>query len=489
MNSKSLGLVIIIDDDKDICDLLAHLLEHAGYETQQGHDGLTAIEFLTQREPDLLLLDSVIPEPNGMAVLAKARSLYPQLPVVIITGSAGILSAVSAIKAGAFDYIPKPFDSNRVLEVVKQAVQMRTSKLDPNSQSNRDVVSVVGELMGNSPETKRVMLDILRVAKTDFSVIIQGETGTGKELVARNVHLASKRANAVFIPVDCGSMSDTLIENELFGHEKGSFTGADRFSIGKFEAAEGGTLFLDEVANMSLSAQAKLLRVLQERVVYRIGGTKPIPINVRIVSASNEELLNAVAKGAFREDLYYRLNEYVIHIQPLRERPEDIMFLANRFMKEVCADLAIEMPEMTVEAKKVLLDYVWAGNVRELRSVIRRIALIAKKQVTAVDLSFLLSKKFIAKRVMDSQVDSIPLALLPKTESIKIPTSCIECLNISADQGLSLKEIHRINTKKMDTIIIEKMLKETGNNKAEAARRLRVDYKTLCSKLKSSNSK
>lgn len=338
---KNIGhnYVLIIDDNRDICELLAYLLAQAGYETEQGYDGDTALKLLAQREPDVLLLDIIIPEPNGMAVLAHAHNLYPQLPVIIITGNAGILSAVCAIKAGAWDYIPKPFDNNRVLELVDRAIQTSWSKHNYSCKANRDTKNRMASMMGNSPEIQVVAKDIIRVAHTDFSVIIQGETGTGKELIAKNIHLASRRATGVFIPVDCGAISDSLIENELFGHEKGSYTGADSVRMGKFEAAEGGTLFLDEIANMSLSSQAKLLRVLQERVIFRIGGTKAIAVNVRIVAASNESLLDAVVKGKFREDLYYRLNEYVINIPPLRARLDDILFLANRFIAETCIEL------------------------------------------------------------------------------------------------------------------------------------------------------
>ncbi len=253
----NLGYVLIIDDNKDICELLAHLLERAGYQTQQGYNGTMALNLLSQREPDLLLLDSVIPEPNGMAVLAKARVLYPQLRVIMITGTAGVLGAVCAIKAGAWDYLPKPFDNNRVLELVNRAVQTHARKDNKKSKSNSDISARIFKLMGSSPETKHVIKDIKRVAHTDFSVIIQGETGTGKEMIARNIHLSSQRASGEFFPIDCGAISDSLIENELFGHEKGAFTGADHASIGKFEATNGGTLFLDEIVNMSLSAQSK----------------------------------------------------------------------------------------------------------------------------------------------------------------------------------------------------------------------------------------
>ncbi|MDD5271144.1 MAG: sigma-54 dependent transcriptional regulator [Methylovulum sp.] len=462
------GYVLIIDDNKDICGLLSLLLEHAGYETQQGYDGDTAIKLLSQREPDVLLLDSIIPEPNGMAVLANAHILYPQLPVIIITGNAGILSAVCAIKAGAWDYLPKPFDNNRVLELVYRAMQTRWGKHDSNCKANRDTKTRIAEIMGNSPEIQTVAKDIIRVAHTDFSVIIQGETGTGKELVARNIHLSSRRAKGVFIPVDCGAIADSLIENELFGHEKGSYTGADQVRAGKFEAAEGGTLFLDEIANMSLSAQAKLLRVLQERVVYRIGGNRPIPVNVRVLAASNECLLDAVVKGVFREDLYYRLNEYVIRIPPLRKRHEDILFLAHRFMTETCIELGKAALDFSIAAKETLLRYPWPGNVRELRAVIRRAALVAEQEVGIEDLGL---------EIKTAAGTPSPLTQKPYLEAIQ--NFCFE--------GASLKAITQLNIGEIERIIIQDTLKKTGNNKAEAARRLNIDYKTLYSKLKKIN--
>jgi two-component system nitrogen regulation response regulator GlnG len=468
MKPINLGYVLIIDDNKDICDLLAHLLENAGFQTQQGYDGVTALKLLSQRQPDVLLLDSVIPEPNGMAVLAKARILYPQLPVIIITGTAGILSAVCAIKAGAWDYLPKPFDNNRVLELVNRAVQMRISSGDVNSSANKDTSDRILAIMGNSPETQRVIKDIVRVAHTDFSVIIQGETGTGKELIAKKIHLASQRLNGDFIPIDCGAISESLIENELFGHEKGSYTGADHVSIGKFEAANGGTLFLDEISNMSLSAQAKLLRALQERVVYRVGGIKPIPVNVRVLAASNEDLLDAVVKGTFREDLYYRLNEYVIRLQPLRNRHEDILFLAHRFMAETCLELGKQPLDFSVEAKESLLRYPWPGNVRELRAVIRRAALVSENEI-------------------DVDVDDLGLVVRATPASLQTKKTHHDVMQNFCLEGSSLKEITQLNIDEIERIIIHDTLKKTGNNKAEAARRLNIDYKTLCTKLKKIN--
>ena len=467
MKKEGKNYILIIDDNKDICDLLSYLLERAGYETQQGYDGDSTLKLLAQREPDVLLLDIIIPEPNGMAILTHARNLYPQLPVIIITGNAGILGAVCAIKAGAWDYIPKPFDNKRVLELVDRAIQTRWTEHYSNCKANRDTKSRMAGIMGNSPEIQSVAKDIMRVAHTGFSVIIQGETGTGKELIAKNIHLASRRATGVFIPVDCGAISDSLIENELFGHEKGSYTGADSVRMGKFEAAEGGTLFLDEIANMSLSSQAKLLRVLQERVIFRIGGTKTIPVNVRILAASNESLLDAIVKGKFREDLYYRLNEYFIRIPPLRNRLDDILFLANKFITETCIELGKEPMEFTTAAKAMLLRYSWPGNVRELRAVIRRAALIAEKEVDVDNLSLIFKENIVetlpTKRFYTDYVQEL----------------CYE--------GKSLKEITQYNINQMERMIIQETLKKTNNNKAEAARLLDIDYKTLYNKLKKIN--
>ena len=466
MNELGQGYILIIDDDKDICDLLAHLLERAGYQTQQGYDGNTAIKLLSEREPDVILLDSVIPEPNGMAVLAKVHDLYPQLPVIIITGNAGILGAVCAMKAGAWDYLPKPFDNCRVLELVARAMQMCARKNNLNRKDNRDILARMTELMGDSKENNRVIKDIVRVANTDFSVIIQGETGTGKELIAKNIHLCSRRATAPFVPIDCGALSDSLIENELFGHEKGSYTGADHVCLGKFEAAEGGTLFLDEIANLSLSAQAKLLRVLQERVVYRIGSTKFTPVNVRLLAASNEDLLDAVVKGKFREDLYYRLNEYVIRLQPLRNRQEDILFFADRFMRETCLELGKVPLDFTATAKEMLLCYPWPGNIRELRAVIRRAVLVSDEEIKNGDLGLVLREKIPPEQPKNNNLDTKPHYRL---------------------DGASLKEITQLNINEIERLIIQDTLKKTGNNKAEAARKLNVDYKTLCTKLKKMN--
>ena len=476
-DTKPHGNILIIDDNKDICQLLSFLLGQAGYSTREGYDGESALALLAQKEPDVLLLDTIIPEPNGMVVLAHAHALYPQLPVIIITGNAGILSAVFAIKAGAWDYIPKPFDHDNVLKLVDRAMKTRGRRSGAEISSTASVKERIALLMGNSHKIQCLATDLIRVAHTDFSVIIQGETGTGKELVAKNLHLASPRMDKPFIPVDCGAIPDSLIENELFGHEKGSYTGADHGQPGKFEAAEGGTLFLDEIANMSLSAQSKLLRALQERIIYRIGSSKPIPANVRVLAASNENLLDAVVKGKFREDLYYRLNEYIIRIPPLRERPEDILTLAARFVTETGNELSKTHLDFSPAAKELMLKYHWPGNGRELRAVVRRAALVADGEIGTAELGLACASHSPAPSG-NGHID-------PPNPASK--ASCLDCMQNFCQDGSSLKEITQVNIDEIERIIIQDTLKKTGNNKAETARRLNIDYKTLYLKLKKIN--
>ncbi|MFM8443018.1 MAG: sigma-54-dependent transcriptional regulator [Methylococcus sp.] len=467
------GYILIIDDDKDICELLTYLLERAGYETRHGQDGQSAMRLLAEREPDVLLLDTVIPEPNGMLVLAHARSLYPHLPVLMVTGNTGVASAVMAIKAGAWDYIPKPFENGRVLELVDLAMKTR---LGGNSQQSKGgkahANQRIAQLMGESHTIRCLAIDLGRVSHTNFSVIINGETGTGKELVAKSIHAASPRSEKPFIPIDCGAIPDTLIENELFGHERGAYTGANTHQIGKLEAANGGTLFLDEIANMSLSAQSKLLRALQERIIFRIGGTKPIAVDVRVLAASHVNLMDAVISGHFREDLYYRLNEYVIRIPPLRERPDDILSLAERFSVETCKELNMPMVDFSPDARKALLSYLWPGNVRELRAVVRRATLVAMGRITPDDLNL--------PRQAPSQppAAAYSVRISPGNSIIRefLPTLCLE--------GESLKSITQTNIDQLERIIIKDAMLKSGHNKAEVARRLKIDYKTLYSKLK-----
>ena len=474
MNNSILNYVLIADDDHDICDLLVYLLEKAGYETNKVHDGDAVISSLMKREPNLLLLDNVMPGASGMDILAHTHLYYPQLPVIMITGNGGIFDAVSAIKAGARDYLTKPFDNARVLELVNKELQILKQMMGNhiNCEPKQNTSRRIAAEMGNSAEIQTLIKSILSVAPTNFSVIIQGQSGTGKELVAKNIHLASQRSANSFTPIDCGAIPDTLIENELFGHEKGSYTGADQQRVGRIEATEGGTLFLDEIVNLSLSSQSKLLRVLQERVIYRVGSIKPIPVNIRILVASNEDLLDAVIKGKFREDLYFRLNEFTIRIPSLHNRPADILFLAHRYILETSSELGKSIPPLSSSAINELLQYSWPGNVRELRAVIRRAVLLAEVEIGVSELSLPVSND------TEQLTNSLDKA---QNASCKVfNDDCLECLESKLLEGMTLKEMEIF----VSNTIIKKMMIRTDNNKSETSRRLSIDYKTLLSKIK-----
>ena len=375
--------ILITDDDKQICTVLSDLLKKEKFETLTAYEGETALSLLRSKAPDLILVDLMLPGMDGMEVLRQVKDLDPELPVVFITAHADTRGAVKAIKAGAHDYLSKPFDNNEVLRVVHRALAERKLKLRVRQLSTQAGEVPLKGKMGPSDAVARLISEVNRVAESDFTVIIVGETGSGKEVIARAIHEASPRSRGPFIPVDCGAIPETLLESELFGHEKGAFTGAETQKPGRFEVANGGTLFLDEISNMPLASQAKLLRVLQEKKVYRVGGTKPLTINVRLLVASNQDLHELALSGSFRRDLFYRLNEFTIAIPPLRDRKEDIPYLAKRFLDQANLELNKQINGFSESALNVLFNYKWPGNVRQLRSIVRRAALLADDCITA----------------------------------------------------------------------------------------------------------
>jgi len=447
---------LIVDDDQLVRDFFTEFLDREGFEPLYALDGETALAMTSGESPDVVLLDLRLPDLDGMEVLQRIKALDSTLPVVIVTGYGSSRQAVDAMRAGAYDFLEKPIEQVDAARILHRAVEDRKLRQTVRILTDRvrDADSL-REVMGPSDIVARIGADVARVARSDFAVLITGETGVGKELIARAIHQASDRASGPFVAVDCGAVQETLFENELFGHERGAFTGADRRMPGKFEAAGGGTLFLDEVANMPLGGQAKLLRTLQDRQVTRVGGTTPVDVNIRLVTATNCDLATAVADGTFRQDLFFRINEFAISIPPLRERKQDVIFLAKRFLDLANHELAKTVRGFTGAAVDALLSHAWPGNGRELRSVIRRAVLVADEMIDEVHLAL--------RQVPDDRhVERVP----------------------AASPGLPLREQVRRAVASVERVALIEVLQKTAGNKARAARILGIDYKTMHKKLK-----
>jgi DNA-binding NtrC family response regulator len=374
--------ILVVDDEKSIRNTLRDILAYENYEVSDADSGITALEMLKQAEFDVILLDIKMPQMDGMEALDHILSEY-ETPVIMISGHGTIETAVEAIKKGAFDYIAKPLDLNRLLGTIRNALDK--SRLLSETRFLKKKVSKKYEMIGDSEVMQGIYEMIDRVAPTHARVLITGDNGTGKELVARQLHEKSQRSKGPFIEVNCAAIPSELIESNLFGHEKGSFTSAIKQRKGDFELASGGTLFLDEIGDMSLSAQAKVLRALQENKIMRVGGEKDIPVDVRVIAATNKNLTEEIAGGRFREDLYHRLSVIIIHVPPLHERKDDIPLLANYFMEEICAEQGKPMIFFTDDALEELMHMKWSGNIRELRNVVERLTILCDGQITAAD--------------------------------------------------------------------------------------------------------
>ena len=358
--------VLIADDEQDVRWMLKHLITDEGYTVIEADNGETALRILKETQVDILLLDLMMPLLSGIEVLRQLKALANTMPVIVITGCGSEDAAIEAGQCGACGFLTKPVRNSEVLYSIRLALEShRFFAIPLPAPSSQAAETVLQKIMGASAQVQKIVTQIGQVAPTDFTVVISGETGVGKEVVATAIHRNSRRASGPFNAVDCGSIPPTLIESELFGHEKGAFTGADKSRSGCFETASGGTLFLDEIGNLPLAMQAKLLRALQERRIYRVGGNTPIPLDVRVLAATNEELLAQVDAGLFRRDLYYRLDEFGIRVPPLRERVEDILFLARGFLQAACEELDKSIPDITAEAAEMMQAYPWPGNVRE----------------------------------------------------------------------------------------------------------------------------
>ncbi|MDP2894970.1 MAG: sigma-54 dependent transcriptional regulator [bacterium] len=451
--------VLIVDDEKDIRVVLSHLMEREGLRPMVAESGEEALGIVRRQPPDVLLVDVKMSGMDGMEVMRRAKEIDRDLPVIMITAYAAVHGAVEAMRAGAHDYLAKPFDHNEVIRVVRRALSERELKqrLKELSSQIQDGAPL-REMMGPSAAVGRLSYEVNRVAKSNFAVVVVGETGSGKELVARAIHHCSPRSGGPFVPVDCGAIPETLLESELFGHEKGAFTGASVQKRGKFEMAQGGTLFLDEISNMPLGSQAKLLRVLQEKKVYHVGGTKPVEVDVRLVVATNQDLHTLTLCGSFRRDLFFRLNEFTITVPPLRERKEDVPYLARRFLDTTNMELGKNLKGFLDSAMEALIAHDWPGNVRQLRSTIRRAVLLSDGIITEQHLG-------LERRPEHG------LLMSPKVQGFSW-------------NGLSLREVVLRSRIAVEREILLQALRATGGNKAKAARLLKVDYKTIHTKVK-----
>jgi len=371
--------ILIIDDEEAIRDSFSQVLKREGYAAKAAKDGKEGLKFFKQAFFDVVLLDLKLPGPDGMEILRRIKEENPETPVIIVTGFATIESAVEAMKRGAFDYLAKPCSPKELRFIVKKALDSR--KVFFENIYLREELKKKTEfdmVIGKSKAMEKILDIVRRVSPSESTILITGESGTGKELLAREIHNHSPRKNEPFVVVDCGALVETLFESELFGHVKGSFTGAYETKHGRFEVANDGTIFLDEISNIGLNIQAKLLRVIQEREITRIGSTKPIKVDVRILAATSENLADSVRKEKFREDLFYRLSVVPVHLPPLRERKKDIPFLVDHFLQKYNKRARKNINSISPVVKKALIDYDWPGNIRELENTIERAVVLSK---------------------------------------------------------------------------------------------------------------
>jgi DNA-binding NtrC family response regulator len=375
--------ILIIDDEKAIRKTLGEILSYEGYKIDEAGDGEEGLKKFKEKSYDVVLCDIKMPKIDGIEFLDKASEINPDVPIIMISGHGTIETAVEAVKKGAYDYVSKPPDLNRLLITIRNAMD-KTDLVTETKVLRRKVIKVE-EMIGESAPILKIKETIDKVAPTDARIMIMGENGVGKELVARWIHEKSSRNKNPLIEVNCAAIPGELIESELFGHEKGSFTSAVKQRIGKFEQAHGGTLFLDEIGDMSLNAQAKVLRALQEGKITRVGGDKDITVDVRVIAATNKDLLQEVDEKQFRLDLYHRLSVIIIHVPSLNDRKDDIPLLVEKFLTDICADYGIALKAIDDDALKALQENNWTGNIRELRNVVERLVILSGKNITIED--------------------------------------------------------------------------------------------------------
>ncbi|HJU03831.1 MAG TPA: sigma-54 dependent transcriptional regulator [Nitrospiraceae bacterium] len=413
MNAK----ILIVDDDPDIVMMLEDRLQASGYETLVATEGQQALDHIIHESPQLILLDLTLPKVSGLDVLKRLSQTKPSdnIPVIVMTAHASIEAAVEAMKEGAYDFLTKPLDKDHLLIVIRKALE-RDALRRQVAYLRSEVDGRYASIVGNSPSVRSVVEAAQRAAKSDASVLLLGESGTGKELFARSIHQWSPRSAMPLIVINCVALTETLLENELFGHERGAFTGADRQQKGKLETADGGTVFLDEIGDMSLPLQAKLLRVLQDREFQRVGGSKTVSVNIRIIAATNKDLRQAVRAGQFREDLYFRLNVVTLTLPPLRERSADVPALAQFFLDRHARDAKRPGMALSAAAIDAMIRYRWPGNIRELDNVIARAVVLSQKDIIEPEMLALLADDTIPGRRDDAH---LPYLNLPYHESME----------------------------------------------------------------------
>ena len=444
--------ILVIEDKESMAEMLKETLEAEGYNVISAGDGMEGIRLLKEERIDIVLTDLKLPKKSGIDILKAAKEENQLIPIIVMTAFGSVDIAVEAMKAGAFDFIAKPFDTDHLLVLMKRALENQRL-LTENILLKEEFASKFGfpRIIGKSEKIKDVAQIVQRVAPTKTTVLLLGESGTGKELFARAIHNLSNQQHYRFVPINCAAIPKDLLESELFGHEKGSFTGADAKKLGKFELADRGTIFLDEVGDMELTIQSKLLRAIEEGEIERIGAVKTIKVDVRIVAASNKDIEKAVEDKKFREDLYYRLNVFPIKIPPLRERREDIPLLVEYFINKYCLEIKTPVKSISKETLDMLMNYHWKGNVRELENTIERAIILCDGDVITRE-HFALSKQsfFETAKKLDGTLEEVAKEALRTAETQRI---------ISA-------------------------LRETRGNKSRASEILRVSYKTLLTKIK-----
>ena len=447
--------ILVVEDKESMAAMLKETLEAEGYKVIPARDAAKGIKYLKDGKIDLVLTDLKLPDKNGIDVLKASKEENNLTPVIVMTAFGSVEAAVSAMKEGAFDFITKPFDTDHLIILIKRALETQRLVTE-NILLKEEVSSRFGlpGIIGKSRNIVDVAQIVQKVAATKTTVLILGESGTGKELFARAIHNLSSRKHYPFVPINCAAIPKALLESELFGHEKGSFTGADARKMGKFELADKGTIFLDEIGDMDLSIQAKLLRAIEEGEIERVGAITFMKLDVRIVAASNKDLEKAVEEKKFREDLFYRLNVFPVRVPPLRERKEDIPILVEYFINKYCNEMKTPVKSVSKEALDILMGYHWKGNVRELENTIERAVILCDGDVITPD-HFVLSKEVV----------SGPVTAFSSTEGT---------LESVAKEALRTAETKRISS----------ALHETRGNKSKAAEILQVSYKTLLTKIK-----